>query len=83
MLVEVSDVHMEPIKVVIADDDEGMRLIERRMIEKVEGFELVGEAKDGEELLDMVDRMDTEDKKILLAFLRALISGDSGLVIIT
>ena len=29
------------------------------------------------ELLDMVDRMDTEDKKILLAFLRALISGDS------
>ena len=57
MLVEVSDVHMEPIKVVIADDDEGMRLIERRMIEKVEGFELVGEAKDGEELLDMVEAL--------------------------
>ena len=35
---------MEPIKVVIADDDAGMRLIERKMIEKVEGFTLSGEA---------------------------------------
>ena len=35
---------MEPIKVVIADDDEGMRLIERRMIARVEGFTLAGEA---------------------------------------
>ena len=48
---------MEPIRVVIADDDEGMRLIERRMIEKVEGFDLVGEARDGEELLDMVEEL--------------------------
>ena len=48
---------MEPIRVVIADDDEGMRLIERRLIEKVEGFELVGEARDGEELLDMVEEL--------------------------
>jgi len=48
---------MEPIRVVIADDDEGMRLIERRMIEKVEGFVLVGEARDGEELLDMVEEL--------------------------
>lgn len=48
---------MEPIKVVIADDDEGMRLIERRMIEKVEGFALVGEAKDGEELLALVEQL--------------------------
>ena len=36
---------MDPIKVVIADDDEGMRLIERRMIARVEGFTLAGEAK--------------------------------------
>lgn len=48
---------MEPIRVVIADDDAGMRLIERKMIGKVEGFELVGEAKDGNELLDMVERL--------------------------
>lgn len=48
---------MEPIRVVIADDDAGMRLIERKMIGKVEGFELVGEAKDGNELLNMVERL--------------------------
>lgn len=45
---------MDPIKVVIADDDEGMRLIERKLINRVEGFTLAGEAKDGEELLTMV-----------------------------
>ena len=45
---------MEPIRVVIADDDEGMRMIERRMIGRVEGFTLAGEAKDGEELLALV-----------------------------
>ena len=48
---------MEPIRIVIADDDAGMRLIERKMIEKVEGFKLVGEAKDGEELLQMVEEL--------------------------
>ncbi len=48
---------MEPIKVVIADDDAGMRLIERKMIEKVEGFTLAGEASDGEELLALVEKL--------------------------
>jgi len=47
----------EPIRVVIADDDEGMRLIERKMIERVDGFSLVGEAKDGNELLAMVEAL--------------------------
>ena len=47
---------MEPIKVIIADDEEGMRLIERKMIAKVEGFELIGEATDGEELLALVEK---------------------------
>lgn len=47
---------MEPIKVIIADDEEGMRLIERKMIAKVEGFELVGEARDGDELLALVEK---------------------------
>ena len=46
---------MEPIKVVIADDDAGMRLIERKMIEKVEGFSLVGEAENGDQLIDLVE----------------------------
>ena len=48
---------MDPIRVVIADDDEGMRLIERRMIERVEGFSLVGEAKDGDELMALVEEL--------------------------
>ena len=47
---------MDDIKVLIADDDEGMRLIERKMIEKVEGFALVGEAKDGDELLALAEK---------------------------
>ena len=47
---------MDVIKVIIADDDEGMRLIERKLIGKVEGFELVGEARDGEELLALVEK---------------------------
>ena len=48
---------MEPIKVVIADDDAGMRLIERRMIARVEGFTLAGEAADGDELLELVEEI--------------------------
>lgn len=47
---------MEPIRVVIADDDEGMRLIERRMIERAEGFALAGEATNGDELLALVEQ---------------------------
>lgn len=47
---------MEPIKVIIADDEEGMRLIERKMIAKVEGFELVGEAENGPDLLALVEQ---------------------------
>lgn len=47
---------MEAIKVVLADDDAGMRLVVRRILEKVEGFALVGEASDGEELLELVER---------------------------
>ena len=47
----------EKIPVVIADDDEGMRAIMRKMIDRVDGFELRGEAKDGKELLEMVDAL--------------------------
>lgn len=45
----------EEIRVIIADDDDGMRLIERKMIERVDGFTLVGEATDGEELISLVE----------------------------
>ena len=46
---------MNPITVIIADDDAGMRLIERKIIEKAEGFELIGEAVDGLQLLSLVE----------------------------
>lgn len=54
----------EKIPVVIADDDEGMRAIMRKMIGRVDGFELRGEATDGKELLELV-----EEVKPQLAFL--------------
>ncbi len=47
---------MSDIRVVIADDDSGMRTIMRHMISKVEGFSLVGEAEDGLKLLEQVEK---------------------------
>lgn len=45
-----------PIRVVIADDNADMRRIERMMISRAEGFEIVGEAEDGVQLLTLVER---------------------------
>ena len=42
---------MEPIRALIADDDAGMRLLMRKLLEKRGGFVLCGEASDGAELL--------------------------------
>ncbi len=39
------------IRTLIADDDAGMRLIMKKFIERAGGFELVGEAVNGEELI--------------------------------
>jgi len=47
---------LSDIRVVIADDDSGMRTIMRHMISKVEGFILVGEAEDGLKLLEQVEK---------------------------
>ena len=43
----------DEIRVLIADDEPGMRMILRKMLERVEGFELIGEAKNGGELMEM------------------------------
>ena len=51
---------MPDIRILIADDDDGMRLIMRKLIERSEGFELVGEAHDGEELLTLYERLDPQ-----------------------
>ena len=44
------------IRVVIADDQPGMRLILRKMIEKADGFMLCAEAENGTDVLDLVER---------------------------
>lgn len=43
------------LKVLIADDDSGMRLVLKKVILKVEGFELVGEAENGEAALSFAE----------------------------
>lgn len=48
---------LDEMRVIIADDDAGMRSVMRHIIEKVEGFTLVGEAQDGEDTLVQVDRL--------------------------
>jgi two-component system LytT family response regulator len=47
---------MELLKVLVADDDEGVRLVVRRLVEKVDGFRLCGEAKNGREALEIFER---------------------------
>ena len=48
---------MDNIRVIIADDNEAMRMIERKMIARVAGFELVGEARDGLEAIELVEQL--------------------------
>ena len=55
-----------PIRVVIADDNADMRRIERMMISRAEGFEIVGEAEDGVQLLKDVSFIVTKGQKIAL-----------------
>lgn len=43
------------ISVVIGDDDSGMRLLIKKALEKSGGFEIAGEAEDGETVLSLVD----------------------------
>lgn len=44
------------IRVVIADDQEGMRMILRKMIAKVEGFTLCAEADSGDKVMGLVEK---------------------------
>ncbi len=47
----------EQMKVLVADDDEAMRGIMRRIIAKVDGFTLAGEAADGEQTLAQAEAL--------------------------
>ena len=51
---------MNPIRILIADDDAGMRLVMRRLVERAEGYELAGEAGDGGRLIELYDRVRPE-----------------------
>ena len=55
---------MEPIRILIADDDPGMRTVMRLLVERSEGYSLVGEAADGDELLKLYDQ--TQPQVILM-----------------
>jgi two-component system LytT family response regulator len=45
------------IRVVLGDDDAGMRLLIRKALEKSGGFEIIGEAEDGEAVLSLVESL--------------------------
>jgi two-component system, LytTR family, response regulator len=47
---------MELLKVLVADDDEGMRMVIRKIVEKMDGFTLCGEARSGKEALEIFER---------------------------
>ncbi len=53
----MEELNMEAMRVVIADDDEYMRLIMHKMVEKAGGFEIIGEAADGNALMDLVETL--------------------------
>lgn len=48
---------MEDLRVLIADDDIGMRTIMRKIVDKVDGFLLVAEAADGRTALELAEKL--------------------------
>ena len=51
---------MNDIRILIADDDAGMRLVMRKLAESTEGYELVGEAENGRQLIELYDQLRPE-----------------------
>lgn len=47
---------MDPLKVLLADDDEGMRLVLKKLVQKTDGFTLCGEATNGRDALALFER---------------------------
>ncbi len=46
---------MNDIRILIADDDAGMRLVMRKLVAQADGYALAGEASDGAELIRLYD----------------------------
>lgn len=61
------------ISVVVADDEPGMRLVMRQILQRAEGFTLAGEAGDGPSLLAMAEELRPQ-----LVFLDVEMPGMSG-----
>lgn len=51
---------MDPIRILIADDDPGMLLVMRKLVERAEDYELVGEAQSGEQVLALYEKYTPE-----------------------
>ena len=45
------------LRVLICDDEPGMRLVLRKLVERAEGFEMVGEAVNGQEGLELFEQL--------------------------
>lgn len=73
ILSELGDT-MDTIRILIADDDPGMLLIMRKLVERAEGYTLVGEAQDGKTLMELYER---ESPDVVL--LDVEMPGDSGI----
>lgn len=48
------------LKVLIADDEDGMRLLLRKAVENNSGFEVVGEAADGESAVSLAEKLNPD-----------------------
>lgn len=64
---------MEDLRVLIADDDSGMRTVMSKIVSRVEGFSLVAEAGDGKTALELVEKL-----KPNVVFLDVEMPGISG-----
>lgn len=51
---------VDPIRILIADDDPGMLLVMRKLVERAEDYELVGEAQNGEQVLALYEKYTPE-----------------------
>lgn len=51
---------MKDLRILTADDDAGMRLIMRKLVERADGYEHVGEAADGDKLIALYDELNPD-----------------------
>ena len=64
------------LKVLIADDDAGMRLVLRKLIDSMDGFTLVGETGDGEETVRLCGELNPD--VVFIDMKMPVLSGDEA-----